>query len=139
MSLEIFCCYARKDEQLLQTLKAHLMPLQRQGRITIWSDIDIDAGEQWEKEITKHLNTAQIILLLISPDFMMSEYSYNNEMKRAMERHEKGEAKVVPIILRPVIWQGAPFGMLQALPAKGKAITTWQNVDAAFVSVAEGI
>ncbi len=76
--LEVFCCYARKDQLLLNELKIHLSPLQRRGLITIWSDIDIDAGAVWEKEIKQHLNTAQIILLLISPDFMASEYCYIN-------------------------------------------------------------
>src|SRR5438067_12626282 len=115
MPVEIFCCYARKDQELLQILKAHLMPLQRQGLITIWSDTDINAGEEWEEEIRQHLTTAQIILLLVSPDFMASEYCYSNEMQRAMERHSLGEAKVIPIILRPVYWQSAPIGKLQAL------------------------
>src|SRR5713101_1817547 len=96
--VEIFCCYARKDQPLLNELKAHLMPLQRQGLVTIWADTDIDAGTEWEREIEKHLKTAQIILLLVSPDFIASEYCYSKEMLRAMERHEAGEAHVVPII-----------------------------------------
>jgi hypothetical protein len=76
MSIEIFCCYARKDQVLLSELKAHLMPLQRRGLIKIWADTDIGAGIEWEREIEKHLDTAQIILLLVSADFMNSEYCY---------------------------------------------------------------
>jgi hypothetical protein len=72
------------------------------GQIRVWADTDIDAGQEWEKEIDKHLNTAQIILLLISPDFIASKYCYGTEMKRAMERHQAGEARVLPVILRPV-------------------------------------
>ena len=89
----------------------------------------------------KHLNSAQIILLLISPDFMASDYCYGVEMKRAMERYERGEAQVIPVILRPVYWQGAPFGKLQALPKDAKPIRGpgWRNRDTAFFSVAEGI
>lgn len=139
MSVEIFCCYARKDQQLLQNLMAHLMPLQRQGHITVWSDTDINAGKEWEMEITEHLNTSQIILLLVSPDFMMSEYIYSKEMKRAIERHEKGEATVIPIILRWVSWQRTPLGELQALPRDGKPVKSWQDEDEAFYNVAEGI
>ncbi len=139
MPIEIFCCYARKDHEFLQHLKAHLMPLQREGIITIWSDTDINAGKQWEDEITKHLNTAQIILLLVSPDFMMSEYIYSKEMKRAIERHKRGEATVIPIILRWVSWQRTPIGQLQALPKDGRPIKNWQDEDEAFYDTVEGI
>jgi len=116
-----------------------LAPLQRLGLITLWSDIDIDGGAEWKKEIEKHLDTAHIILLLVSPDFMKSEYCYSIEMKRAMERNELKEAQVIPIILRPVYWQGAPFGKLQALPTNGKPVRIWQNQEKAFFDVAEGI
>src|SRR5258708_7260058 len=99
--IEIFCCYAREDQELLLKFRKQLKPLERQGIVTIWSDIDIDGGMEWEKEIKKHLNSAQIILLFISPDFIQSDYCYSTEMSRAMERHEYGEAHVIPIILRP--------------------------------------
>ena len=83
----------------------------------MWHDRNISAGTEWEREINKHLNEADIILLLISPDFIASDYCYSKEMKWAMDRHERGEARVIPIILRPVDnWKGAPFGKLQALP-----------------------
>ena len=139
MPVEVFCCYARKDQQLLQNMLSHLMPLERERLITVWSDVDINAGEEWEKEITEHLNTAQIILLLVSPDFMMSEYAYSIEMKRAIERHKQGEASVIPIILRWVSWQGTPLGQLQALPKDAKPVKSWQDEDEAFYNVAEGI
>ena len=136
--LEIFCCYARKDQQFLNDLKDHLMSLERQGLITVWADTDINAGSEWEKEIEKHLNTAQIILLLVSPAFMNSDYCYSKEMKQALERHKQGEARVIPIILRPVYWQSAPFGKLQALPKGDKAITSWINRDDAFLDIVKG-
>jgi hypothetical protein len=117
-SIEVFFCYAREDQQFLLELRKHLTPLQRKGRITLWADVDIHAGIEWEKELHRHLNTAQIILLLISPDFMASEYCYSVEMQRAMERHDSGEAHVIPIILRPVVWQETPLSKLQALPTK---------------------
>ena len=141
MAIKIFFCYAHEDELLLTKLKAHLRPLQRQGLIDVWHDRDISAGTEWEQEINKQLNTAQIILLLISPDFMDSDYSYGIETKRAMEREKRGEARVIPIILRPVYWQEAPFGKLQALPKDGKPVTSsnFLNWDEAFYDVAEGI
>ncbi len=141
MPVKIFFCYAHEDELLLNKLKAHLRPMQREGLIDLWHDRDISAGTEWEREINEHLNTAQIILLLVSPDFMNSDYCYSIEMKRAMERHEHKEARVIPIILRHIRWQGAPFGKLQPLPTGGIPIVDpdWHNLDRAFFNVAEGI
>src|SRR5437588_11802535 len=104
MSVSIFFCYAHEDEDLLNKLKRHLWPLQRQGLITIWHDRDISAGTEWEQEISEQLNTAQIVLLLISPDFIASDYCYGIEMKRALERHNRKEAHVIPVILRSIDW-----------------------------------
>ncbi len=141
MSIEIFCCYARIDQPLLSELRSHLMPLQRQGLIIIWADTDIDAGMEWEAEINKHLNTADIILLLVSSDFIASEYCYSKEMLQAMERHNAGEAQIIPVILRPVLWEHTPFGKLQALPTGAKPVigSTWHNQDEALLNVANGI
>ena len=135
----VFISYAHEDEQYREQLEKHLSLLQRQGYITTWHDRRIVAGEEWASEIESHLNTAQIILLLISPDFMVSNYCYSTEMQQAMERHERGEACLIPIILRPVDWQGAPFEKLQALPINGKPLSSWRNRDRAFLDVAQGI
>jgi hypothetical protein len=138
--LKIFFCYAHEDELLLKKLKTHLRPLQRQGHIEMWHDRDISAGAEWEHEISQHLNAAQIILLLVSPDFMASDYCYGIEMKRALERHQRGEARVIPIIVRPVYWQGV-LGKLQALPTDAKPVVDryWHTLDEALYDVAEGI
>ena len=127
MPVKIFFCYAHEDEPLLNKLKAHLRPLQRQGLVEVWHDRDISAGADWEHEIIKHLNTADIILLLISPGFMDSDFCYGIEMKRAIERDEQGEAHVIPIILRPVYWQDV-LGKLQALPTDAIPVMSsgWQ-------------
>jgi tetratricopeptide (TPR) repeat protein len=138
-AFEIFYSYAHKDEKQRDELDKHLYNLQRQGLITEWYDRDISAGTEWEHEIDTHLNSAHVILLLISPDFMASKYCYSIEMKRALERHKAGEVRVIPIILRPVDWQGAPFSKLQALPKNAKAVTRWRNQDEAFVDIATGI
>ena len=140
-SLEIFYSYAHKDVKLRDELDKHLRTLQRHGLITGWYDRNISAGTEWERDIDTHLNSAHVILLLISPDFMASEYCYSIEMKRALERHNAGEARVIPIILRPVHWQDTPFGKLQALPPDAKPITKWPNRDrdTAFSIVAEKI
>lgn len=140
-SIEIFFCYAHEDENLRQGLGKQLRALKRQGLIDTWHDRNISAGTEWEREIDKHLNTAQVILLLISPDFMDSDYCYSKEMKRAIERHEQKDATVIPVILRPVYWQGAPFGRLQALPTDAIPVTDpiWHNMDRALFNVSEGV
>jgi len=141
MPVKVFFSYAHEDEPLLNKLKSHLQPLRRQGLIDVWHDRDIHAGTEWEQEINEHLNDAEIILLLISPDFMNSEYCYSKEMQRALERHKQGKTKVIPINLRPVDWHGAPFNNIQSLPRNGKAVTSsrWNSADEAFFDVAKGI
>ena len=137
--MEVFYSYSHADEKLQEELEKHLTLLKRQGYITTWHDRDISAGREWEQEISGHLNTAWIILLLISPDFISSDYCYSKEMTRALERHESGKACVIPIILRPVDWREAPFGKLQALPKRAKPVTSWSDQDEAFLNVVEGI
>ncbi len=138
-SVEIFFSYARKDERLMSELEKHLRIMQRDGLIIGWHDNKVEAGEELEREVNVHLNKAEIILLLISPDFMASEYCYSIQMKRAMERHEKGETLVIPVILRAVDWEGAPFSKLQALPKSAKPVTHWRSRDEAFMIISKGI
>jgi O-acetyl-ADP-ribose deacetylase (regulator of RNase III) len=135
----VFISYAHEDQNLLERLQKHLSPLKRLGVIQEWYDHEIKAGTEWQGEIDAKLDTAQLILLLISPDFMGSHYSYDIEAKRALQRHEDGNARVIPIILRPVLWPDTPFSKLQALPKNGKPVTTWENLDSALLDVVEGI
>ncbi len=139
ISVKIFFSYAHEDEALLNQLKSHLRPLQRQGIIDVWYDRDISAGTEWEREISQHLDSSQIILLLVSPDFMDSDYCYSIEMKRAIERHDRGDAIVIPIILRHVLWKGTTLGKLKALPTDGKPVKSWLDPDEAFFNVADSI
>jgi hypothetical protein len=139
-AIAVFFSYSHKDEALRDKLATHLKLLERQGVIQQWHDRQIVAGTEWKGEIDGNLEAAQIILLLISADFLASDYCYDLEMGRALERHDAGSARVIPIVLRSVdnLWQ-APFGKLQALPTDGKAVTLWDNQDAAFADVAKGI
>ena len=138
-SVTIFISYAHQDDELRIELRKHLSQLKQQNIIMPWDDQDISAGAEWEGEIATRLNTANIILLLITPDFLHSEYCYSVEMKHAMQRHEAGEAVVLPIILRSVAWEQTPFGKLQALPREAQAVTSWSNKDEAFTSIARDI
>lgn len=137
--IELFYSYSYKDEDLRKELEKHLSILKILGIITDWHFQMIGVGEEWQSEIASHLESANIILLLISSDFLASDYCNKVEVKRAMERHENGEAKVIPVILRPVIWERLPFSKLRALPQNARPITKWQNRDEAFVNVADGI
>lgn len=137
--VEIFFSYAHRDEELRDELVRHLGILQQQRIIQAWHDRQILPGSQWADEIDAHLDSADIILLLISSDFLYSDYCYGIELRRAMERHYNGEARVIPVILRPVDWQNAPFSQLQALPRNAKPVTKWTNRDEAFTNVAQGI
>ncbi len=137
--IEVFFSYAREDEHLKDKLANQLAVLQRLGIITNWDDQMISAGTEWETEIERRLNSAQIILLLVSADFLASDFCYGREMTRALERHNRGEARVIPVILRSCLWAEAPFGKLQALPKNAKPVTKWDDMDEAFENVAAGI
>jgi TIR domain len=138
-AVQIFFSYAHEDEPLRKELEKQLSFLKWQGLISGWNDRDIKAGEEWAHEIDRHLNSAHIILLLVSPDFMASDYCYSIEMERALARHKAGKAQVIPIILRPVFWKDAPFGKLRVLPTDTKPVTSWPNRDEAFLDIATGI
>jgi hypothetical protein len=137
--IKVFCCYAHEDRELLIELRKHLRPLERQGLVTVWHDGDIGAGANWEEELKKHLEEAQIILLLISKDFIDSDYCYGVEMQYALKKHKEGKATVIPVILRDCLWHGMLFGMLQALPPGGRPVTGWDNKDTAFLTTVLGI
>src|SRR6266566_3910496 len=137
--IEVFYSYAHKDATFRAELEKHLRLLHRQGLITAWHDRQIVPGTDWTRAIDTHLERASVILLLISPDFLASDYCYGIEMQRALERHQANQAYVIPVLLRPVDWQSAPFAHLQTLPTNAKAITTWRNRDAAFADVAAGL
>ncbi len=134
-----FISYAHEDEKLRIELGKHLRALERRGMIRTWHDRMIKPGVEYKNLIDEHLETSGIILLLISSDFLDSEYCYEIEMRRALEKFEKRESLVIPIILRPVVWAQSPFARLQVLPKDGAPVTQWSNPDAAFVSITEGI
>src|SRR2546428_5176738 len=137
--LILFYSYSHRDERYRDALAIHLATLKRQGVIKEWYDREIGAGEEWRNVIDDRLGASDIILLLVSPDFIASDYCWGTEIARAMARYDAGETHVIPIIVRPVDWNGAPFGSLQALPKNGKAITLWANRDVAWLDVERGI
>jgi hypothetical protein len=137
--LSLFYSYSYEDETLRDQLEKHLHQLQRQGLISAWHDRKILAGETRGHEIDTHLETASLILLLVSPDFLASDYCYEKQMQHALERHRRGETRVVPIILRPCDWQHSPLKDLQCLPHNGRPVTQWQDQDEAFHAITQDL
>jgi hypothetical protein len=137
--VKLFISYSRKDSTLRRRLQVHLAGLERDGLIETWCDRDIASGTNWEQEISANLDQAEIVLLLISPNFNASDYCVGKEMDRALENMRAGRQKVIPIMLKPYHWPKAKFRTLQALPKNAKPVTRWQNLDDAFLSIAEGI
>lgn len=136
---EVFFSYSHADEDLRDQLEKQLAMLLRQGAISVWHDRRIGVGQELHTEIDQHLQKADVILLLISSDFLASDYCYEREMLRAIERHEDGSAIVIPVILRACDWQSAPFGRLLATPRDGRPITLWPDRDQAFLDVTSAI
>ncbi|GAB6907756.1 conserved hypothetical protein [Desulfosarcina cetonica] len=137
--IEIFISYAHEDEDLLNKLVSHLSQLKRDGLIETWHDRRLTGGQEWAGQIDDHLENAHIVLLLISADFIDSKYCYDIEMKRALDRHNNHEARVIPVILRPTDWRNAPFGKLQALPRDGRPVVKFETLDDGFLEVAQGL
>jgi hypothetical protein len=138
-SLKVFVSYSHADEKLKDALLAHLKPLERLGLIQSWSDRMIKPGEIIDASIKEQLESSDLILLLVSVDFINSRYCYEIELQNALERHSKKKVHIVPIILRSCLWTHSPFGGLLALPKDGKAVASaaWSNIDEALAHVAE--
>jgi hypothetical protein len=129
-ALKVFVSYSHIDEELKDAVLRHLKPLERMNLINEWHDRKLLAGDAWGNEINRNLEEADIVLLLVSIDFINSKYCYDVELDRALERHAEGTCRVVPIILRGCLWQHTPFAKLQALPRDGK-LRRYRSVAAA--------
>lgn len=135
----IFFSYSHVDEELRDQLEKHLTMLKRQGVIETFHDRRIPVGNDLDRSISTELERADVILLLVSPDFLASAYCYDIEMQRALERHNRGEARVIPVILRHCDWRSAPFGKLLAAPRDGKPVKSFPDLDEAFLQIAQAI
>lgn len=136
---KLFFSYSHKDQALRDELENHLAQLKHEGIIETWHDRCINAGDQFDDEISHYLEAAHIILLLISPYFLASKYCYQIEMTRALERHDAKEARVIPVILHPCDWHTAPFAKLQAATKDGTPVSKYPNQHDAFLEVAKAI
>src|SRR5437667_11964749 len=141
-SIKVFIDYARRDWKWRDKLVKHLSPLEHSGEITFLQGPGPLAGTDWEDSIPILLNEADVILLLVSADFITSEHFWSKIIQIALERHKAGTARVIPIILKPALWEDTPLGQLQVLPTsagRAKPITQWRDLDAALDNVGRGI
>lgn len=136
---KLFFSYSHKDEALRNDLEIHLAPLKREGLISAWHDRRITAGSDLGHAISAEIEEARIIVLLVSPYFLASDYCMDREMARALERHAEGTAAVIPVILHPCDWQSSRFGHLLATPTDGKPVSMFANPHEAFAIVARDI
>ena len=131
--------YSHVDEEFRNELEKHLSPLKRMGQIETWHDRRINPGDVFDPEISRNFAEADIILLLVSADFIASTYCYEVEMQNSLQRHERGEAIVIPVILRPCAWHKLPFGKLLAATTDGKPIIKFTHIDEGFVEVVDAV
>lgn len=135
--MKVFLSYSHRDTDALERLNVHLAVLKKERQIDVWYDHEILAGSDIDCEISEKLESSDLILLLVSPDFLASDYCTNKEMSRALERHHSGDARVVPIILEPCDWINSPLGRLKALPKDARPISAWNNKNDAFTDVVQ--
>lgn len=136
--LTVFFSYSHRDKDLRERLEIHISALKKYRNIKTWYDREILPGKDWSNEIKKALYQSNIILLLVSADFLASDFC-NLEIDISVKRMQEGAAIVIPIILKPCLWKETELADLQALPLDGKPITTWSNRDEAFANIAEGV
>ena len=139
MKLRLFISYSHRDQEFAEALRTHLKSLERTGVVEVWYDRMIPAGAIWRGEIDRNLEGAHVIIILLSADFFESDYCYQGEMGRALERNRAGEALVIPVVVRAVVWENSPLGELQALPEGARPVVEWEYPDRAWTSVVLGI
>ena len=138
-AVKVFISYCHADKEIKEDLLKHMLPLKRLNMIETWTDLEILPGDEWDKEISNSLASADIVLLLVSIDFINSEYCYNVELEQANKRYQEGRTRVIPVIVRECLWKHTSFAGFHALPREAQAITTWDDRDKALKDVVEGL
>jgi hypothetical protein len=137
--MKAFISYSHKDNHLLERLHAHLSTLVRAGLLSSWTDEMIPAGGHLDSTISRELNTSQLFIALLSPDYLASNYCYEKEFQTALGMNKAGDLIIVPIVVEPCDWLSTPFKEFKALPLDGKAISTWENTNTAFLNVTQSL
>ena len=139
MKIKMFISYSHKDEKHKNDLEEHLTMLKRNKIIETWNDRMITPGSNWEDDIDEHLDNADIVLYLVSSSFLASNYCYCKEFESILTKYKEGKCLIIPIIVRTCNWTDSPLGKIQSLPRDGNAITSWNDIDAGWTSVIDGI
>lgn len=137
--VKIFVSYSHKDELFKQELETHLSLLKRQNLISVWNDRRIEPGDNWASKIDENLVSADIVVILISSDFIASDYCYEVEMKKAFDLHKEGRLTLIPFVLRYCDWHSAPFGAIQGLPRDARPVDAFTRRDEAYLQLVSKI
>ena len=137
--MKAFISYSHKDAEMLEMLHKHLTQLQRDGIISAWTDQEILPGGNVDQIISTSLETSDLFIALISPDYIASKYCYDQEFQKALKMQEQGNLIIIPIIIEPCDWLNTPFKKFKALPKDGKEISTWENRNTAFLDIIQNI
>ena len=137
--MKAFISYSHNDTEMLELLHKHLVQLQREGILATWTDQEISVGSNLEETISSELATSNLFIALLSPDYLASKYCFENEFQEALKLLEEGKITIIPIIIEPCDWLHTPFKTFKAVPRDGKAITTWENKNTAFLNVIQNI
>lgn len=137
--MKVFVSYSHADERAVERLKTHTAMLEREGLLTSFVDRQILAGGHIDKEISRELETCDAFIAMVSPDFLASNYCYQKEMTRAIELHEEGRTRIIPVIVEECDWKTSPLAQFKALPKDAKPIATWENENAAYLSVVSAL
>lgn len=136
--VKIFVSYSHLDAASMERLRTHLAALMRDD-VSVWFDGDLDAGDELETGIARALREAQVFVALLSPDYLASNYCWNIEYRRAMNRRARGTMRVVAAVVRPCDWKSTRAAGFKLLPKDGRPVTRWRSADEAFLNIAEGI
>ncbi len=139
LPVRMFLSYARQDRELVQELKNHLTSLLLSGRLSVWGEREIQPGVDWAQVADARLDTADLVLLLVSADLLGSGYATGSEIMQVLERHRERKVSFIPLILRPVDWGDLPFASLQVVPRNARPVTAWESRDAAWYDVIQAI
>jgi hypothetical protein len=135
----VFVYYSRRDSSFYEELITHLNLLERKGVINIWHEGRIRAGDDWAKIINSQIAEADILILLVSPDLLSSEFFWSQEFKQVQDAKQNKKGSIVPIVVRPCDWEDAPIASLQVLPAGGQSISEADDPDRIWIEVSNHI
>lgn len=137
--MKLFISYSHKDESFMEEFEEHLSQLKRNKIISLWHDRKLVAGGDWKGGIDSNLESSDVVILLISPSFLASDYCCEIELAKALEMHDSSQAVVVPIVIRECDWTEGQFSKLQALPKDAKAVNKWEDRDSAWTDAVKGL